>query len=244
MPLRNTESCEGELTVGTSVVTGWPPSRQEQIRNFLRLHNLRAWIAWRPDELLMLSGYFPFWGASLLLCFADAEPLLFVPQIEPRDHFPRDLRVQEYPWGDLKCGDPYSALVAAVGDQLTTNGVNAEQVGMNPGAFRTSLPISRNVCPRLLRSEFRISRIFIYERPQRKSMRSGWQTGLRTLGCGLSLRIRNRELPRRRLRQRWNRLFTGRLVATEYFIREAGLWYSPAPTVPMLADLIVRLGGD
>jgi len=141
MPLRNTELCKGELTVGTRVLSGGPPSRQEQIRNFLRLHNLQAWIAWRPDELLMLSGYFPFWGASLLLCFADAEPLLFVPQIEPRDHFPRDLRVQEYPWGDLKCGDPYSALVAAVGDQLTTNGVNAEQVGMNPGAFRTSLPI-------------------------------------------------------------------------------------------------------
>ena len=127
--------------MSTSVVTGWPPSRQEQIRNFLRLNNLRAWIAWRPDELLMLSGYFPFWGASLLLYFADAEPLLFVPQIEPRDQIPSDLRVQEYPWGDLKCGDPYSVLLSAVGDQLSKNGVNAEQAGMNPGAFRTSLPI-------------------------------------------------------------------------------------------------------
>src|SRR5579863_10253092 len=107
-----------------------------------------------------------------------------------------------------------------------------------------SLTISRNVCPRLLRSEFRISRIFIYERPQRKSMRSGWQTASRTLDCGLSLIIRNRELPRRRLRQRWNRLFTGRLDATKYFIREAGLWSSLAPTAPMLADLIVRPGAD
>jgi Xaa-Pro aminopeptidase len=116
-------------------------SRQEQIKSFLRVHNLLAWIAWRPDELLMLSGYFPFWGASLLVYFADAEPVLFVPQIEPRDHIRNGLRVQEYPWGDLKCVDPYSELVSAVGDRLVRNKVNPEEVGMNPSAFRTSLPI-------------------------------------------------------------------------------------------------------
>jgi Xaa-Pro dipeptidase len=127
--------------VSTSFVTGWPLSRQEQIRSFLRVHNLLAWIAWRPDELLMLSGYLPFWGASLLIYFADAEPVLFVPQIEPRDHIPSGLRVQEYPWGDLKCVDPYSELVSAVGDRLLRNKVNPKQVAMNPSAFRTSLPI-------------------------------------------------------------------------------------------------------
>jgi Xaa-Pro dipeptidase len=141
MLLRSTESCKEDPIVSASRQTQWPPSRQEQVHNFLQLHNLRAWIAWRPDELLMLSGYFPFWGASLLIYFADAAPVLFVPQIEPRDHIPEGLRVQEYPWGDLNCRDPYSALVAAVGDQLAKNGVNAEQAGMNPGAFRASLPI-------------------------------------------------------------------------------------------------------
>jgi len=89
----------------------------------------------------MLSGYFPFWGASLLIYFADAEPVLFVPQIEPKDHIPTGLRVQEYPWGDLKCSDPYSALVAAVGDELTTAKIEPKHVGMNRSAARTSLPI-------------------------------------------------------------------------------------------------------
>jgi Xaa-Pro dipeptidase len=117
------------------------PSRAEQIRRFLERHDLRAWIGWRPDELLMLSGYFPFWGASLLICFADAEPILFVPQIEPRDHIPAGLRVQGYPWGDLKCSDPYSVLVSAVGAELVKAGVNSEQVGMSFSAARTSLPI-------------------------------------------------------------------------------------------------------
>ena len=66
-------------------------SRPRQIESFLQQNNLRAWIAWQPDELLMLSGYFPFWGLSLLICFADAEAVLFVPQEEPRDHIPAGL---------------------------------------------------------------------------------------------------------------------------------------------------------
>lgn len=90
--------------VSASPQTSPPPSRTQQIRNFLQQHDLRAWIAWRPDELVMLSGYFPFWGASLLIYFADAEPFLLVPQIEP-EHIPAGLRVQEYPYGDLKCSD-------------------------------------------------------------------------------------------------------------------------------------------
>jgi Xaa-Pro aminopeptidase len=89
----------------------------------------------------MLSRYFPFWGASLLICFVDAEPILFVPQIEPRDHIPAGLRVQEYPWGDLKCSDPYSVLVSAVGAELLKAGANTEQVGMSVSVARTSLPI-------------------------------------------------------------------------------------------------------
>jgi Xaa-Pro dipeptidase len=124
-----------------SIVAASTPSRAQQVQSFLQQNNLRAWIAWRPDELLMLSGYFPFWGASLLVYFAEAEPVLFVPQIEPRDHVPSGLRIQEYPWGDLKCADPYAVLVSAIGDVLTKAGIKAEQVGVNPGVSRTSLPI-------------------------------------------------------------------------------------------------------
>jgi len=127
--------------MGTPIVSASPSSRPQQVRSFLRQNGLRAWIAWRPDELLMLSGYFPFWGASLLIYFADAEPVLFIPQIEPRDHIPAGLRVQEYPWGDLSCSDPYSVLVSAVGDELIKARVKSGEVGLNPSASRISLPI-------------------------------------------------------------------------------------------------------
>jgi Xaa-Pro dipeptidase len=131
----------GTTVVNESHLTVSPPSRAEQIRRFLQQQGLKAWIAWRPDELLMLSGYFPFWGASLLIYFADAEPILFIPQIEPRDHIPVALRVQEYPWGDLKYSDPYSVLVSAVSAELVRAGVASEQAGMIFSASRISLPI-------------------------------------------------------------------------------------------------------
>lgn len=127
--------------VSATPQTSPPPSRARQIRNFLQQHDLRAWIAWRPDELVMQPRYFPFWGASLLIYFADAEPVLFAPQIEPRDHIPAGLRVQEYPWGDLKYSDPYSALVSAIGDELVRAKITSGQSGMNRSAARTSLPI-------------------------------------------------------------------------------------------------------
>jgi Xaa-Pro dipeptidase len=127
--------------VSAILVTTRTPSRPEQIRSFLQQNDLRAWISWRPDELLMLSGYFPFWGASLLINFADEEPVLFLPVLEPRDHIPGGVRVREYPWGDLKCADPYSVLVSLVGDELARAKATAEHTGMNLSASRSSLPI-------------------------------------------------------------------------------------------------------
>jgi Xaa-Pro dipeptidase len=131
----------GTPILSPSLGSAIPQSRADQVRGFLRRHDLQAWLAWRPDELLMLSGYFPFWGASLLIYFADAEPLLFIPQIEPGDHIPAGLEIQQYPWGDLKCSDPYSVLVSAAGDELVKAKITNHQVGMNPGASRISLPI-------------------------------------------------------------------------------------------------------
>lgn len=116
-------------------------ARGQQIRRFLRENELRAWIAWRPDELVMMSGYLPYWGASLLIYFADEEPIVFVPQLEPRDHIPGGLQVKEYPWGDLKCADPYSILLSSVSDELAKAKLSREQVGMNPNSARAALPI-------------------------------------------------------------------------------------------------------
>ncbi len=117
------------------------PARVRQVRDFLKQHCLGAWLAWRPDELLMMSGYFPFWGASFLLYLEPGEPVLFIPALEPRDQIPPGLRVCEYPWGDLKCSDPFAALIESVDRELKNAGVERSRVGMLHSAARSSLPI-------------------------------------------------------------------------------------------------------
>ncbi len=91
----------------------------------------------------MLSGLYPYWGASLLMVFADAKPnmVLFVPVIEPRYQIHKDVTVREYPWGDLKCSDPFAVLETGILEQLKKAGVNREEVGMLPTSSRSSLPM-------------------------------------------------------------------------------------------------------
>ena len=115
-------------------------ARDEKIRNFLQRQNLRAWIAWRPDELVMMTGCVPHWGASLLVYFDDVDPLLFVPPIEPREFIPPGLPVRDYPWGVLNCAEPYSFLLTAAAEELQS-GIRREQVGTNRSSARSALPI-------------------------------------------------------------------------------------------------------
>jgi Xaa-Pro dipeptidase len=114
--------------------------RKESIRFFLQQHGFEAWLAWRPDELVMMSGYLPFWGASVLLYPQQKEPVLFVPELEPSDHIPAGLRVRAYPWGVLDCPNPFPVLIENICAELKSSGVEFSRVGMLHGTARTSLP--------------------------------------------------------------------------------------------------------
>lgn len=115
--------------------------RSQIVREFLGDHGLETWLAWRPDELVMMAGYTPHWGASALLHFKDREPILFVPEIDPRDHIPGGLELREYPWGNLDCADPFGVLVEAIRAALEKSGVRPERAGALFGAARTALPM-------------------------------------------------------------------------------------------------------
>lgn len=116
-------------------------TRSEMIRSFLRQQQLQGWIAWRPDELLMMTGYLPYWGTSVLLWLAQGPPILFVPVLEPRDHLPSEVTVKQYPWGSLDCADPYKVLADAIRSELNNAGVDPARVGMLRGSARSALPI-------------------------------------------------------------------------------------------------------
>jgi Xaa-Pro aminopeptidase len=51
------------------------------------------------------------------------------------------LQVKEYPWGDLKCADPYTILLSSVREELAKAKVSREQVGINPNSARAALPM-------------------------------------------------------------------------------------------------------
>lgn len=116
-------------------------SRAERVRGFLRDQQLRAWIAWRPDELVMLAGYLPYWGVSVLIHPLEVDPILFVPAIEPHDHIPAGLHVREYPWGLLGCADPFGMLLHDIRSALKDSLVKPSEVGLVARASRTALPV-------------------------------------------------------------------------------------------------------
>jgi Xaa-Pro aminopeptidase len=89
----------------------------------MRRNKLAALLFWRPDELVMILGYMPLWGVSVLLYPADGEPVLFVPALEPEDILPKDIAVRKYPWGVLDGNDPWEILYGAVKEELFRRGL-------------------------------------------------------------------------------------------------------------------------
>jgi len=88
--------------------------RKQMLQRIINQHNLGALIFWRPDELVMILGYMPLWGLSFLIYTADDNPVLFVPELEPADILPPDIKIQTFPWGIMTspnpCDDLYSQM--------------------------------------------------------------------------------------------------------------------------------------
>ncbi len=80
----------------------------------MRAAGMEALLGWRPDEIVMLAGYLPHWGLSVCLCPADDEPILYIPELEPRDGLPAGITVKTFPWGILDEPDPWSKLLAMI----------------------------------------------------------------------------------------------------------------------------------
>jgi Xaa-Pro dipeptidase len=94
------------------------PKRKATVEELMRRRRLAALLFWRPDELVMMLGYMPLWGVSVLLYPADGEAVLFVPELEPEDILPAGVEVRRYPWGVLDGRDPWEVLYRAIKDEL------------------------------------------------------------------------------------------------------------------------------
>ncbi|HVI48255.1 MAG TPA: Xaa-Pro peptidase family protein [Chitinophaga sp.] len=97
--------------------------REQMLKNIIRLHNLGALVFWRPDELVITCGYFPLWGLSFLVCTENDEPVLFVPELEPEDILPENVKVKKFPWGLMDCANPWEILINLIKETLTEKNV-------------------------------------------------------------------------------------------------------------------------
>jgi Xaa-Pro dipeptidase len=114
--------------------------RQARVQQMLSQHNVGAVIAWRPDELVLLTGYYPQWGVSFCVYPREGQPLLFNPVLEPDDRLPSGVDVRDYPWG--KAADPWTVLLEQIRDALRERGLGNEPVSHVPVTSRSATGIN------------------------------------------------------------------------------------------------------
>jgi Xaa-Pro aminopeptidase len=119
---------------------GFDSIRHARIQHLLNQHHVGAFIAWRPDELVLLTGYYPQWGASCCVYPREGQPLLFNPVLEPDDRLPAGVELRDYPWG--KAADPWTALLNHIGDALRERGLGSEPISYVPVTARSATGIN------------------------------------------------------------------------------------------------------
>jgi len=114
--------------------------RQVRVQRMLRAQGVGALIAWRPDELILLTGYYPQWGVSFCLYPVEGEPILFNPALEPDDFYLPGVDVRSYSWG--KSADPWTDLLEQMAVVLRERGLTGEPVSYLPVASRSATGIN------------------------------------------------------------------------------------------------------
>jgi len=81
-------------------------ARLQRARDVLRESDLDGLICRLPEDVLMLSGYWPMNGFGLLIFPTEGEPVLLAPEAEAHlaaDAWVSDVRA--FPWGLVDSGD-------------------------------------------------------------------------------------------------------------------------------------------
>jgi Xaa-Pro dipeptidase len=102
--------------------------RKKKVDEILNSNGISAIIFWRPEELVMMLGYYPLWGLSFLVYSDDEQPVLFVPQAEPEDILPEGIEIRRFPWGELTNIDPWEILFNEIKQLLKEKQIFEKQI--------------------------------------------------------------------------------------------------------------------
>lgn len=99
-----------------------------------------AILFWRPDELVMATGYQPLWGASVCLYPVAGDPVIYIPELEPTDVLPPGFSYKTYPWGVIECPDPWEVLHKYIETDLAKLGIEDKPISFVEAPCQSSLP--------------------------------------------------------------------------------------------------------
>lgn len=102
--------------------------RKSAVDQILHANSIGAVIFWRPEELVMMLGYYPLWGLSFLVYTSDAKPVLFVPFAEPEDILPGEIEIRKFPWGKLSNINPWDVLMDEIKSLLKERNMLNERI--------------------------------------------------------------------------------------------------------------------
>ena len=109
--------------------------RLERTRSALASAGLDALVCRLPENVVMLTGYWPMNGFAFLVFPADGEPTLIAPKAEhgyARESWVRDVRL--FPWGLVDSGDPFGHIGQLLNQSAADLGLKGRRIGYE-GSF-------------------------------------------------------------------------------------------------------------
>lgn len=116
-------------------------SREITLRNLINENNLGGLLLWRTEEHVLATGYLPLWGVSVCLYPASGEPILYIPELEPRDRLPDGAQIKTFPWGILDCDDPWEVLFKTMEEDILERSIDHLPLGFVPHFGQTAPPL-------------------------------------------------------------------------------------------------------
>jgi Xaa-Pro aminopeptidase len=93
------------------------------IRKMLADNDVGSILFWRSDELVLCSGYYPLWGISVCLYPSIGTPIIYIPELEPKDELPTGFTIKTFPWGNMQCSNPWRVLFDTINKDLEILGI-------------------------------------------------------------------------------------------------------------------------
>jgi len=115
--------------------------RQNSIQRLLNEQKIGAFFLWRSDELVMSLGYQPLWGVSVCLFPFEGTPILYIPELEPRDRLPENVILKTFPWGLMDCSNPWDILYEMIKADLTQLGIKSLPISYIQHIGQSSPPL-------------------------------------------------------------------------------------------------------